>query len=108
MWILVLSRRQWLYHAADRRFGVFFFFLLWTAAECLHVDLVLSRRQWLYHVADRRFGFFFFFSCCGLVAGGGGGCGFVGSIWVGVFFFFLLLSCCGLVAGGGGGGCGCG
>ena len=32
----------------------------------------------------------FFFSCYGLVVGGGG-CGFVGSIWVGFFFFFFFF-----------------
>ena len=55
LWILVLSHRQWLYHAADLRFGIFFFFLLWiVGGGDSHLSSSLSQLRSPTHEARRR------------------------------------------------------
>ena len=61
LWILVISHCQWLYHAADRRFRLFFFlFLLWTVDGGGVVD---GGCGYGCEEEDWRFGFLFFIFC---------------------------------------------
>ena len=70
LWILVLSRCQWLYHASDRRFGLLFFFFFFSCFGLLVVVLLMVVVAMVVRKNIGDLGFFFFFFL--LWTGGGG------------------------------------